>query len=75
MTLAMEMQRYVDTHKDDWYADGKADGKAEDARAMLNLNMSPTIITQVTGLSLEQIQALNVSTQPGSSGSTTAPAL
>ena len=78
MTLAMEMQRYVDTHKDDWYADGKADGKAEgkaeDARAMLNLNMSPTIITQVTGLSLEQIQALNVSTQPGSSGSTSAPA-
>ena len=78
MTLAMEMQRYVDTHQDDWYADGKADGEAKGktdaARAMLADNMSIPLIAKYTGLSLEQIQALNASTQPGSSGSTSAPA-
>lgn len=39
-------------------AEGKAEGKAEDARKMKELGIEPSVIQQVTGLSPEQIQAL-----------------
>ncbi len=39
-------------------AEGRAEGKAEDARAMLADGMSPVLIAKYTGLSEEQIAAL-----------------
>ena len=38
--------------------EGKAKGKAEDARAMLADGMNPALISKYTGLSEEQIAAL-----------------
>ena len=40
------------------YAEGLAEGKAEDARKMKELGLDPSVIQQVTGLSPEQIQTL-----------------
>ena len=40
------------------YMEGKAEGKAEDARKMKSLGLSEDVIMQVTGLTAEEIAAL-----------------
>ena len=39
-------------------AEGEAIGKAQTAKAMKNKDMDPALISELTGLTLEQIQAL-----------------
>ena len=62
MSLAMEIQEYIEKEKDSWRAEGRADGKAEANRevalAMLGDNMNPEQISRLTGLSVEEVLTL-----------------
>ncbi len=71
MSLAMDIQRHIEKEKENWWAEGKAEGlaegkaeglaegKAEIALAMLQMNMSVEQIAKLTGLSVTQVQELH----------------
>ena len=59
MTLAMDIQIYIEKEKKNWWAEGFAEGKAEIALAMLQMNMSVDQISKLTGLSVAQVQELH----------------
>ena len=71
MTLAMDIQRYIEKEKMNWWAEGFAEGyaeafaetlaedKAEIALAMIQMNMSVEQIAKLTGLSVAQVQELH----------------
>ncbi len=44
--------------KEEGFAEGRAEGKAEIARNMLKMNLDISVISEATGLSIEEIQAL-----------------
>ena len=63
MSLALDIQRHIEKEKENWWAEGKAEGlaegKAEIALAMLQMNMSVEQIAKLTGLSVTQVQELH----------------
>lgn len=57
------IERYVNEHKDGWYAQGKEEGKADKANQiamkMVQMNVfSVDEIAQITGLSIDKVKAL-----------------
>ena len=62
MTLAMDMLEYVEENKDVWFAQGRAEGEAartrEVAQNLLHLGLPIGQISEATGLSPANIEAL-----------------
>lgn len=69
MTLAMDLQTYIEKNKDEWYADGKIEGKVEASRNIalrfLHNGISSEQVALGTGLSLEEIHKLRNVQQRG----------
>ena len=62
MTLAMDIEDYIEREKVNWAADGRAEGKAEERREIaLRLLQDGLPVEQVargTGLSVEEVMQL-----------------
>ena len=58
MSLAMEIQEYIEKEKDNWAEEVKAQNRREIASAMLGDNMSPEQISRLTGLPVEEVRKL-----------------